>query len=444
MRPDSALITDLYQLTMMQAYFDHGMDDMAVFDFFVRDMPRRNFLIAAGLEQVIAFLEGLKVEPDEIDYLRGTGLFSDRFLEYLSGFRFRGEVHAMPEGTLFFSNEPILRVTAPLPQAQLVESRIINLLHLQTLIASKAARMGLAAPGKQLVDFGLRRAHGAEAGVLAARAGYIAGLDATATVQAGQLFGIPVSGTMAHSFIEAHDDEAAAFRTFATSQPENTILLIDTYDTQAGAEKVVSVARDLAERGIQIKGVRIDSGDLAQAAVQVRGILDRGGLQDVKILVSGSLDEHRLKALMDVAAPIDGYGIGTRMDTSSDDPYMDCAYKLSEYAGLARRKQSEGKATWPGRKQVFRYYEADGTLARDSLSLETDDQPGQPLLYPMMHAGTRRMVAPDLEQVRRYAQAEMGRLPDRLRALDKADPPYPVQIADPLEALAREVDARLA
>ncbi|MGC2047110.1 MAG: nicotinate phosphoribosyltransferase, partial [Gallionella sp.] len=268
---DSALLTDLYQLTMMQGYHDAGMEDIAVFEFFVRKLrPGRGFLMAAGLEQSLQFLEGLHFSSEELAWLATTGHFSNGFLASLETLRFTGDVHAMPEGTIFFPNEPILRVTAPIAQAQLVETRLINLLHFQSLIASKAARMVLMAPDKLLVDFGLRRAHGAEAGLLAARASYIAGFSGTATVQAGLQFGIPLFGTMAHSFVQAHTDESLAFEHFARAQPENVVLLIDTYDTEAAARKVVALAPRLERDGIRIKGVRIDSGDLADHARQVR------------------------------------------------------------------------------------------------------------------------------------------------------------------------------
>ncbi len=269
--PTSALLTDLYQLTMLQGYFDQGMEETAVFEFFVRKLPaERNFLIAAGLEQALTFLEKVKFTSEELEYVSSHGAFRPAFVNYLEQLRFAGDVHAMPEGTVFFANEPILRITAPIAEAQLVESRLINLMHFQTLIASKAARSVLMAPAKLLVDFGLRRAHGAEAGLLAARASYLAGFAGSATVLAAPLYGIPVFGTMAHSFVQAHDDETTAFEHFARSLPGNVILLIDTYDTEAAAEKVVRLAPKLARDGIRIKGVRLDSGDLADHAFKVR------------------------------------------------------------------------------------------------------------------------------------------------------------------------------
>ena len=332
----SPLLTDLYQLNMAQAYLDHGDTDTAVFEFFARTLPaRRGFLLAAGLEQALDFLENLRFTADEIAWLKGTGRFKHNLLDYLRDFRFSGDVHAMPEGTVFFANEPILRVTAPLPQAQFVESRLINILHFQSLVAAKAARMRLAAPDKVLVDFGLRRAHGAEAGLMAARASYLTGFAGTATVEAGEMFGIPLYGTMAHSFIEAFDDEMTAFETFARARPDNLVLLLDTYDTEAAARKVVALAPRLQAAGIAIRAVRLDSGDLIALSKSVRGILDSGGLRDVTIFASGGLDEDSLAGFARAKAPIDGIGIGTAMTTSSDVPAIDCVYKLQEYAGIA-------------------------------------------------------------------------------------------------------------
>jgi nicotinate phosphoribosyltransferase len=436
----SPLLTDLYQLTMLQGYFDQKMFDTAVFEFFVRTRSvGRNFLIAAGLEQALDFLHGLRFSPEELAWIAGHGAFHPAFVDYLASLRFTGEVHAMPEGTVFFPNEPILRVTAPLPQAQLVETRLINLLHFQTLIASKAVRSALAAPGKLLVDFGLRRAHGAEAGLLAARAGYLAGLSGTSTVLAGAMFGIPVFGTMAHSFIEAHDVESQAFENFARSLPASVVLLIDTYDTEAAAAKVVQLAPRLQQAGITIKGVRLDSGDLAQHARQVRRILDSGGLTATTLFASGNLDEHILHDLLAQGAPIDGFGVGTHLDTSSDAPYLDCAYKLQEYAGKARRKRSEGKATWPGRKQVYRRRDANGILCGDTLTLEGDPQEGAPLLEPVMRGGARLAAPPPLAAVRACVQEQLAHLPAAMRRLEPA-PDYPVSVTRVLRELAMTID----
>ncbi len=440
----SALLTDLYQFTMLQGYLDQHMDEVAVYEFFVRKLPaNRNFLVAAGLESVLDYLLTVHFAPDEIRFLEKTGRFDRRFLDYLENFSFTGDVHAMPEGRVFFPDEPILRITAPITQAQLVETRIINLLHYQTLVASKAARVVLAAPDRLLVDFGLRRAHGAEAGLLAARAAYIAGFHGSSNVLADYRYGVPSYGTMAHSFIQAHDDELAAFRHFAKAQPGNVVLLIDTYDTEAAAEKVVQLAPALRAAGITIKAVRIDSGDLADHANKVRRILDAGGLETTGIFASGNLDEYEVKRLLDAGAPITGFGVGTRMLTSSDAPYLDCAYKLMEYAGHARRKRSEGKATWPGRKQVYREYGSDGRMAGDTLCLDSEGYTGEPLLHLVMKGGKRTERLPTLQDARALCAQDLARLPEALRSLEPA-PPYPVTISRGLRELAAAVDEHRA
>ena len=435
----SLLLTDLYQLNMLQAYRDAGMTATAVFEFFVRKLPpTRGFLMAAGLEQALGFLEGARFAETELDWLAKSGRFSAGLLDDLARWRFTGDVHAMPEGTVCFPDEPILRVIAPLPEAQLVETRIINLLHFQTLIASKAARLVLAAPGKTLIDFGLRRAHGAEAGLLAARACYLAGFAGSATTLAAARFGVPIFGTMAHSFIQAHDDEVEAFVHFARSRPEHATLLIDTYDTERGAARVVALAPRLAELGLKVQGVRLDSGDLADHARKVRRLLNEGGLGEVAIFASGGLDETLLQRYVAAGVPIDGYGIGTSLTTSQDAPALDCAYKLQEYAGKPKRKRSEGKATWPGRKQVHRRYADDGIMTGDVLTVEGDDQAGEPLLRPVMLRGART-AAPSLEAARELAARQLQRLPGHLKRL-ACEPAYPVEVSQRLKALARDAD----
>ncbi len=436
----SALLTDLYELTMAQAYLEQGMHELAVFEFFVRKLPaHRNFLVAAGLEQVLDFLSNLHLTHEELAWLDQSGRFSSKLLHYLETLRFTGDVDAIPEGTLFFPHEPILRIIAPLPQAQLVESRIMNLLNFQTMVASKAARLMLVATGAPLIDFGLRRAHGAEAGLLAARASYLAGFAGTATVLAGMVYSIPLYGTMAHSFVQAHEDELLAFDHFAQSQPANVILLIDTYNTESAADKVLSLARTLKTKGIAVKGVRLDSGDLADHARRVRRILDEGGLPHTQILASGNLDEYRLRDLIQTGAPIDSFAVGTAMTTSSDAPSLDCAYKLQEYAGRPCRKRSEGKATWPGRKQVFRYQTSNGHVDHDIVTTHDDHLPGEPLLRPVMKNGCRLNPSPTLTALRRHAATQLERLPESLRTLEPA-PTYDVRISSALQTLAHTVD----
>lgn len=444
MRPteESTLLTDLYQLTMLQAYFDRGMNETAVFEFFARKLPAgRNFLVAAGLEQCLDFLVDLRFAPEEIDWLAGCGRFGRDFVASLADLRFTGTVEAVAEGTPVFADEPILRVLAPLREAQLVETRLINLLQFQTLVAAKAARVRLAAGNRLVVDFGLRRAHGAEAGLLSARASYLAGFDGSSNVLAGMRWNIPLYGTMAHSFIQTHDSELAAFEHFAHSHPQATTLLIDTWDTEAAARALPALAQKLAADGIAIQAVRLDSGDLADHARKVRAILDAGGMPDIRIFASGNLDEYAVAALVAQGAPIDGFGVGTRMNTSADAPYLDCAYKLQEYAGQARRKRSEGKATWPGRKQVFRRHDTAGRMAGDTLTLAGETAPGEPLLATVMTDGRRVAPSPGLAEIRQYALAQLAALPEALRRLDVAVP-YEVAVAEPLRELARAVDLR--
>jgi nicotinate phosphoribosyltransferase len=435
-----ALVTDLYELTMLESYFAERMERRAVFELFVRKLPAaRSFLLAAGLADVVVFLRNLAFGDDEIAWLRACGRFSRACVDRLVALRFTGDVDAMPEGTPFFPDEPILRISAELPQAQLVESRVMNLMHYQTVVASKAVRSVLAAPGKLLVDFGMRRAHGAEAALLSARASYLAGFTGTATVEAGRRYGIPLYGTMAHSYVQAHDDEAAAFESFVRLHREAAFLLIDTYDTARAAQKVVALAHRLAREGIAVKGVRIDSGDLDAVSRAVRAILDQGGCRSIAIFASGNLDEQRVRELVAAAAPIDGYGIGTRMNTSADAPFLDCAYKLVEYDGIPRRKRSPGKATYPGTKQVYRQWRDDDFV--DVLALASESAVGMPLLVPVMRNGRLVAPLPSLSDARDQARRQVDAMPARFRSLD-ADAAHTVVVSEGVRALAAAVDAR--
>jgi nicotinate phosphoribosyltransferase len=437
----SPLLLDLYQLTMLQAYVDRGMEEIAVFEFFVRRLPgNRGFLIAAGLEQALDYLEGLRFTGAEIEWLESRG-FSPRCCERLAKLRFTGDVYAIPEGTVVFPNEPLLRIVAPLPEAQLVESRLINIIQFQTMVASKAARCVLAAPGKSLIDFGMRRAHGAEAALYAARASWIAGFYGSATVLAETLWDIPSSGTMAHSFIQAHQGESEAFEHFALSRRQGIVLLVDTYDTEEAVRKVVRLAPKLRAEGITIDAVRLDSGDLLELSRRTRAILDEGGLASTHIFASGGLDEYALHHLVSAGAPIDGFGVGTALDTSADAPYLDCAYKLQEYAGLPRRKRSTGKETWPGRKQVYRRRDENGMMCGDTLTLETDVLPGEALLRPWMLGGKRMESSESLSVIRKRAAAGIANLPPALRTLEPGET-YPVAVSPALRALAEECDRR--
>ncbi len=429
------LLTDLYELTMLQTYYEHGMTDEAVFELFMRRAPERGFFVAAGLDQALGWLENLVFGDEELEWMAGSGLFNAAFIERMRDFRFTGTVRAMPEGSLFFAEEPVLQIVAPLPEAQLIESRLMNIVHYQTLIASKAVRSRMAAGDVPVIDFGMRRAHGGEAGTWAARACYLAGFGATATCLGSARYNIPPTGTMAHAFILAHDDEATAFERFARSHPDNVVLLIDTYDVRRGAERVVEVAEKLAPDGIRIHGVRIDSGDLAANARMTRSILDAGGLTETRIIVSGGLDEYRIEALQRENAPIDGIGVGSNVDTSADAPFLDSAYKLHLYQDRPRGKHSAGKTDLPGRKQVFRHIEA-GRMSGDVIGLADEDLPGSPLLETVMREGQRvgEGQAWDLESARLRLGDGLTQLAPDYRALREPDA-YPVTLSPGLVAL---------
>ncbi len=429
------LLTDFYQLTMMQSYYDWDMAEEAVFEFFFRDLPeRRRFMIACGLEQALNYLENLHFTKEEIDFLYEDGRFTDEFLDRLQEFSFTGSIHALPEGTVFFGNEPVLRVTAPLPQAQLVETRLINILQFQTMIASKAVRMTRVMPEKGLVDYGLRRAHGSEAGLLASRASYLAGFVGTATVAAGKAFDIPTYGTMAHSFVQAHDSEEEAFYHFAVSHPENCVFLLDTYDTEKALSKVIALAPRLAAQNITIKGVRLDSGDLIGLAKRVRTMLDEAGLREVQILASGDIDEYALEEFREKEAPIDGFGIGSKMTTSADQPCFNCSYKLVEYGGRGRRKLADRKTTWPGRKQIFREYNG-GAMSGDVIGLEDEALAGRALFEQYMIAG-KRVKSSTLSEARELLQGQLRQLPEDI---DNPSYFYPVRLSKKLQSYTENI-----
>ncbi len=435
----SPLLTDLYQLTMVDSYLQRGMQEPASFELFSRKLPPGyGFYVASGIDAALDWLTDLRLGDAELDWIRGCGHFRAGLADDLAGLRFTGHVEAVPDGTILFPQEPILRVTAPLPEAQLIESRLMNLVHLHSLLTTKAARAVIAADGGgQLVDFGMRRAHGAEAAMAAARGTWLAGYAGTATCLAGAEYGIPTVGTMAHSYVLAFDREIDAFRAFAEAYPENVVLLIDTYDIGAGAEKVVA----LAAEGIPVHGVRIDSGDLAAEARRVRGILDAGGLEATKVMVSGDLDEHSVARLRADGAPIDGFGVGTKVDTAADHPHLDMAYKLQAYRGVPRRKRSPGKTHWPGRKQIRRDYR-DGTAVGDILCRSDEALPGEPLLVEMVDGGRRTRAAEATAAARERLSAGLAALPAACRSLEADSGAYPVTISSALRAAGEAADRR--
>jgi nicotinate phosphoribosyltransferase len=436
------LFTDLYELTMAQAYLAEGMDDRAVFSLFVRRLPPdRNYLIACGLDAVLSEIERLGFTADDLDYVRSLDRFSDRLLDWLREFRFTGDVDAVPEGTPVFANEPILEIAGPMPQAQVLETLVMNQVQLQTVLATKAARVVTAARGRTVIDFGSRRAHGLDAALAGARAFHVAGVQGTSNVLAGKLFGLPVAGTMAHSYIQAHDDEGEAFRAFATEFP-GTVILVDTYDTLDGVRKVI----DLVTHGdgrVRVGGVRLDSGDLLALARETRQLLDGAGLRDVQIFASSDLDEHRVAELLDAGAPIDGFGVGTAMSVSTDAPALDIVYKLCEYAGEGRTKLASRKPVLPGAKQVFRR-ETSGVAAEDVIAAADETLDGRALLRPVMRGGRRVPLADgDLASARGRAADEIARLPAHIRALAPATPPFPVHTSARLTQRFEEVRARM-
>jgi nicotinate phosphoribosyltransferase len=413
---------------MLQAYFEEGMHDTAVFSLFVRGLPeRRNYLLACGLEDVLSFLETLRFDQAALGYLDSLDRFSSRFLRHLEQLRFTGDVHAVPEGTPVFAEEPILEVTAPIAEAQLVETFVMNQIHLQTVLASKAARVVHAARGREVVDFGFRRSHGVDAGLKAARAFHVAGVSATSNVAAGQAYGLRLAGTMAHSYIQAHDDEYEAFRAFAALYPE-TVLLVDTYDTLEGVRRVTELAASLGSR-FRVSALRLDSGDLLALSLDTRHMLDRAGLRSVGIFASGGLDEDEIARLIAAGAPINGFGVGTDMGVSRDAPTLDIVYKLVEYAGRGRLKLSPGKMLLPGRKQVFRV-ERDGLADHDVLARRDEPPCGRPLLHRVMAGGQRCAPAGvSLDEARARAREELSHLPPHVRDLAPAVPPYRVELS---------------
>jgi nicotinate phosphoribosyltransferase len=438
---NASLLTDLYELTMAASYFGHDMNYEATFDLFIRHLPeRRNFLVACGVSDALHYLDCLRFESDALDYLRSLEIFSEDFLSYLAGFRFGGEVWAAPEGEIMFEGEPLMRITAPLIEAQIVETFLLNCVAFQTMVASKAARVAIACGRRRFLDMSPRRDHAADAALKAARAAYVGGAWGTSNVLAGKLYGIPVSGTMAHSYVMAFEDEVEAFRAFVRDFPANAVLLIDTFDVLEGARRAARVAAEVAPEGVIVRGVRIDSGDLAPLSRSVRAILDAAGFQEMDIILSGDLDEYRIKALLDDGVPVDSFGVGTQLGTSADAPTLGAVYKLVADERGPKIKLSTGKATLPGRKQVLRF-ERDGHYERDEIALEDEDVEGaRPLLAKVMEKG-RRLDDGGLEAARQRCAEGLGLLPPTLRRLGAPAQRYRVEPSARLAGLVRQMSA---
>lgn len=438
---DVALATDLYELTMAAAYFDNKETGEATFELFARNFPRnRSYLIAAGLEQAADYLSQLQFKGEHIAFLRKHPSFknvSKEFFDYLKDFRFSGDVWAIPEGRVFFTDEPVLRVTAPMIEAQIVETCLLSVINFETLIATKASRVVESARGRSVVEFGSRRAHGPEAALLAARASYIGGCVGTSNVLAGYLFGIPTYGTMAHSFVMNYDSEEEAFERFCKVFPSNRSLLLDTYDTVEGAKKAVS-------SGLAPSLVRLDSGDRYDLSVKVRKILDDAGLKNTKIFVSGDLNEFVLDELTSRGAPIDFFGVGTELVTSRDDPALPGIYKLVSVKRngktIYRAKTSEGKRTIPGAKQIYRRYSENGLIQDDTLALESEEPPADtvPLLTKVFNNGKLVYDLPSINAIQDRAKRELLRLSAKYKNLTTSERP-PVRLSPKLDRLANSL-----
>lgn len=439
------LLTDLYELTMAACYFENQMFEKAAFSLFIRDYPPgRRYFVAAGLEDVLRYLEGFRFSRDDLAYLARLGLFKRNFLSFLAELRFTGDVWAIPEGRIFFANEPILEVEAPLIEAQLVETFLINAVNLQTMIATKASRCFYAAAGRKLVDFSLRRTQGIDAGLKVARASFIGGFMGTSNVLAGKLYGLPIFGTMAHSFITSFGREIDAFRAFARTFPSHTVLLVDTYDTVAGARKASTVGKEMAKRGERLRGVRLDSGDIARLSRQVRRILDQGGLNQATIFASGAFDEIKIRQVLRRSGVVDAFGVGTKMGVSADAPYLDMAYKMVEYAGRPVLKLSSGKETLVGRKQIFRFYTASGKMDRDLVGLRDDFfEGGESLLRLVMNRGRVVGRRPSLPRLQKRFLEEFSRLDEKYKRIERDGPRFRVALSPRLRRLQALVTQKI-
>lgn len=444
-KKEDALLIDLYELTMAQSYLREGMLASATFSLFTRKLPsNRSYLVVAGLEDVLRYLEEIRFSQSDIDYLQTTGIFDSDFLEYLKSFRFTGDVWAVPEGRLVFQEEPTIEVTASMPEAQVVETLIINQVNLQTLAASKTSRCVWAAHGAAVTDFSLRRTQGTDAGMKVARSSYLAGCVSTSNVLAGKVHGIPIAGTMAHSYITSFPEEIDAFRAYSRSFPDNTTLLIDTYDTVVGAQKAAVVGKEMDSKGHRLRAVRLDSGDLTTLSRQVRQVLDEAGLDYVEIFASGGLDEYRVEELVRAQTPINGFGIGTKMGVSADAPWLDMAYKLVKYDCRPILKLSTDKVSLAGEKQVYRHNDSRGMFVEDVIALREESLPneGEPLLTKVMERGRILPGSPTLDEARQRFQMEFDRLPERYKVLTNG-PTYPVRLSPGLHHLQTQLQRQV-
>ena len=436
-----SLFTDLYELTMAQAYWQAGVTAEACFSLFVRRLPiDRGYLVFVGLEDMLDALTGLSFSESDIAGLRSLELFDDGFLDYLANLRFTGSARAMPEATVFFANEPVLEVTAPVVEAQIAETLLLNLFNVQTMLASKAARVVDAAQRRAVVDFAARRTQGVDSSLKFARSAYIAGFGGTSNVLASLRHGVPVVGTMAHSFITTFDSELQAFSAYAESFPDSSTFLVDTYDTIQGVRNAITVARQMRARGHELNAIRLDSGDLLALSVKARKMLDAAGLQNVQVLASGGLDEFQVSDLIAAGAAIDGFGVGTNVGTSADYPWLDCVYKLVEYDGRPTMKLSENKETLVGAKQVFRSLDAEGMCAGDVIGSADEATPAgaDALLVDVMKHGKRTRNTPSLAELRVRCAREIDRLPAHCRRI-RSPGEYPVRVSETLQARQKRV-----
>lgn len=448
MYKERSLLVDLYELTMGMSYFTYKRNALATFDLFVRELPKnRAYLVACGLEDILDYIRELRFSRQDLAYLNKQKFFSANFLKYLSNFKFNGDIFGLPEGTIFFANEPIIRVTAPIIEAQIIESFLLNTINLQTMIASKASRVVCACGKRGVYDFALRRTHGSTAGIKVARSSYIAGFNGTSNVLAGKLYKIPIVGTMAHSFVMSFKHEMDSFLAYSHTFPDKTTLLVDTYDTRKGIQNAITIGLYLKEKGYCLQGIRLDSGNIVRLSKLARKMLDKTGLKSVKIFASGNLDEFKIKDLLDKGARVDNFGVGTNMGTSIDAPCLDVIYKISEVTDeddkfLPTMKLSKDKVTYPGRKQVFRIKDKRGKFIKDILGLEEEKIDDKPLLIKVVDKGRIIYKSPSLDKIRLFLKDSLLRFPNRLKSIYPRYK-YPVIISPGLKKLTRTLAHQL-